>query len=232
MGMGNVIDLQHARASISEGHKSGRNSERETPVSRSIGKTNSAGTPFFDRLSQYQTSDCLVPMSSASLSWLPARSHARLSASTDMSVPYPNLGSGQPKNMLRTRNPNFGKLWGMKPDPVEFGRRVRERRDEMRWSQTRLAKEAGMSDTNIGVIERGEMKDPRKQALILAEALLVTPDWLLTGRGQKELIPGVMTREQLQEEYVHLPADIQFEIRKWMTGFIKKYQEDKGEEKA
>ena len=120
----------------------------------------------------------------------------------------------------------------MKPDPIEFGRRVRERRNEFKWSQTRLAKQAGMSDTNIGWIERGEAKDPRKQALALAEALLVTADWLLTGRGQKEVAPGVMTREQLQRKYVALPSDVQFEIRKLMTQFIKKYEEKTGKEEA
>ena len=52
-------------AGTSSGHKSGRKAVRETPVSRSIGKTNSAGTPRLDLFSQYQTCDCVVPIRSA-----------------------------------------------------------------------------------------------------------------------------------------------------------------------
>jgi len=105
--MGVIIRFpRHTLASM--GHKSGRNSVREIPVSRSMGSTNSAGTPRFDRVSQYQTCDCVVPMRSAKGFCPPAKSHARLSASVDMGAYYPNLCELQPKNLCATTNRNFG----------------------------------------------------------------------------------------------------------------------------
>src|SRR5882672_1425249 len=109
--MENVINLDHVRAT--SGHKSGRNSPREMPVSRSIDNTNSAGTPRFDFSSQYQTCDCVVPIRSAKRFWPPASSHARLSA-FDMNSTYPNLGQMQLKNLCRTTDRNLGILGGMK----------------------------------------------------------------------------------------------------------------------
>src|SRR5258705_13988612 len=98
MGMVLNFPRHHARAS-SRGYKSGRSSDRETPVSRSIDNTNSAGTPRLDFMSQYQTCDWVVPMRSAKGFCPPAKSHARLSASVDMAAHYPNLGQLQPKNL-------------------------------------------------------------------------------------------------------------------------------------
>src|ERR1700676_4002735 len=117
---------RHVRTPSTTGHKSGRNSLLETPVSLSIGSTNSAGTPRLDRVSQYQTCDCVVPMRSAKGFWPPAKSHARLSASSlDMAASYPNLGKLQPKNLSGTANLNFGRLEPMKEvDPIKFGKRV------------------------------------------------------------------------------------------------------------
>lgn len=227
--MGTIVRLpeNHARTSQESGHKSGRSSERETPVSRSIGKTNSAGTPFFERFSQYQINDCLVPMSSASRSWLPARSQATLSASTDMGASYPILGKTQPKNMWGTDNPKFGSHPGMDVDPITFGRRVRARRKELTWSQEKLADESGFSQTNIGWIEQGKAKDPTKQAIRLSKALGVNPDWLLYEAGPKETGPIVMTREQLRKAYDQLPAEGQLEVRVIITDVVAKYRSKK-----
>lgn len=200
MENGNVICLIHARAS--SGHKSGRSLVREIPVSLSIDKTNSAGTPRLDRVSQYQTCDCVVPMRSAKGFCPPANSQARFSASVDMGAQYPNLGQLQPKNLCRTANLNFGRLEPMKEaDPIKFGTRVRERRKARGFSQARLGKLSGYSQTNIGWIEAGTMKRPHISAAALSEALRSPVEYLLWGTGPKEIGPPIMNDEELRENY-------------------------------
>lgn len=217
---GTILVFPSDQARTSLGQRSGRNSERETPVSRSIGKTNSAGTPRLERSSQYQTCDCVVPILSAKGFCPPATVQARRSASFDMRETYPNLGGLQPKNLWRTANRNFGSHQGMEIDPVAFGCRVRELRKELGWSQDRLAEEAGQSQSNIGWIEKGGAKDPRKQALALAEALTTTADWLLYAKGPRRTGPRILTTEQISKLYDHLPIEAKATITAAMDKVI------------
>lgn len=186
----------------SKGYKSGRNSDREMPVSRSIGKTNSAGTPRLERSSQYQTCDCVVPMRSAKDFWPPATEQARLRASLDIDPPYPFLGHLQPKNLCRTANLDFGRLEPMKEvDPVQYGGRVRARRKALGLSQAKLGKASGYSQTNIGWIEKGTMKRPQASAHQLAQALRTTAEYLLWNEGPAEVGPPIMSGAEVHENY-------------------------------
>lgn len=223
MIVGNVVRfrLRHARAS-SKGYKSGLSSWRDTPVSRSIDKTNSAGTPFLDEVSQYQTCDCVVPMRFAKGDCPPARSQALLSASVDavMTAPYPNLGKVQPKNLWMNNYRNLGSSGPMKKvDAGAFGRRVRERREELGWSQPRLAKESGFSQTHVGWVEDGKPKNPRRQALQLAEALQVHADWLLYETGPRETGPVLPSPDEFSVIY----AALSFEGRQAVLATAEKH---------
>jgi transcriptional regulator with XRE-family HTH domain len=179
------------------GHKSGRNSDRETPVSRSIGNTNSAGTPRLDRVSQYQTCDCVVPIRSAKEAWLPANSQARRRASV-MPEEYQSFGKSQPTNLLRTINLILGKVPLMEPtvDKKALGQRVRQRREELGMVQSQVAKLAGMKQQGIGSIENGKVERVRR-IFELARALETSHDWLLFERGPKEILPEDWTDEKL-----------------------------------
>lgn len=108
----------------------------------------------------------------------------------------------------------------MKPeiDTTAFGKRVRERRVEFQWSQERLGTEAGYSQTNIGWIESGRAKDPRKSAMDLAEALQTTPDWLLFAKGAKETGPRILPDDEIVKRYRQLSLD---DRRKVSEFFIK-----------
>jgi transcriptional regulator with XRE-family HTH domain len=199
----------HARASSFAGYKSGRSALREIPVSRSIGNTNSAGTPRFERESQYQTWDCVVPIRSAKGFCPPTFLHACCNADfDDMSTEYPNLGQLQPKNLCKQTYAKLGTNRGMRGpsiDPVAFGRRVRERRDELGWSQGKLAKESGQSQSNVGWIELGNAKDPEKQALKLARALHLHVDWLLHEIGPRETARPLPSPKEFAALYADLP---------------------------
>lgn len=224
--MGEVVGyvLSQARTST-VGHKSGRSSDLETPVSRSIGKTNSAGTPRFERESQYQTCDCVVPIRSAKGFCPPANSQARFSASVDvMKTPYPNLGEMQPKNLWGTTNREFGRFAPMEQkeiDPKEFGRRVRERRQELGISQTALAAQSNQSQSNIGWIEQGKAKKPKHQALDLVEPLRTSVDWLLYGTGQRETGLRLLSDAEIAQIYRDLPLGAREEVSETVSKLAK-----------
>lgn len=118
---------------------------------------------------------------------------------------------------------NFGKFTGMAGDvdPTEFGQRVRELREELGWSQTKLGKASGFSQSNIGWIEQGSGK-PKKYAIALADALQTSPEWLMYGTGKKNLGPRPLTSEQLQELYDTLPVDLQMQITEIAQGATRR----------
>lgn len=92
-------------------------------------------------------------------------------------------------------------------NPIDFGNRVRARRQELRLSQERLAGLTGYSQTNIGWIESGKQKRPHIQAPALAEALQTSVDWLLWEKGPKDIGPPTLTDEQVKENYGLLSAE-------------------------
>lgn len=199
--MGNVLCFVHATASTG-GYKSGRSSDLEMPVAASTGSTNSAGMPRLERFSQYQTWDCVVPMRSASGFWPPARAQARRRASVDMRERYSVLGKGQPRNLWKTAYLDFGSHLCMgEVDKQAFGRRVRERREELEWSQPELSRRSGISQQHISHIERGFLKEPERRAGRLAKALETTEEWLLRGDGPKGTLPPLMSPGEIVDDY-------------------------------
>lgn len=59
----------------------------------------------------------------------------------------------------------------LSPATVEFGRRVRERREELGWSQEKLAEQSGLHWTYVGQVERGRRNVTLHNILKLAHAL-------------------------------------------------------------
>lgn len=207
--MGRLIEfprLRHRHAQIpagSGGYRSGLNSCRGTPVSRSIGNTNSPGTPRLERESQYQTCDCVVPIRSASGFCPPATSHARLSASVDDMSPFNrNMGESQPKNLSTRANRIFGSMPRMrKVESKAFGDRVRERREELGLTQKQLGDLAGYGQQTIVYYESGRIKRPQRCAMQLADALATTVDWLLYREGPRAVGPKHLSIPELVEKY-------------------------------
>jgi transcriptional regulator with XRE-family HTH domain len=63
---------------------------------------------------------------------------------------------------------------------MSLGARVRQRREELRWSQQDLADRTGIQQTVISRIERGATLNPHKDVLLrLARALHCSIDWLV-----------------------------------------------------
>lgn len=67
------------------------------------------------------------------------------------------------------------------PEAVEFGRRVREYRNELGWSQEALAERVGIHWTYLGSVERGERNVALRNIVRIATALGVDPADLVAG---------------------------------------------------
>lgn len=60
-----------------------------------------------------------------------------------------------------------------------LGERIRERRQELKLTQTELAQKTGLGQSSINRLENGDTPDPRASTLnTLSAALGVTPEWL------------------------------------------------------
>src|SRR5687767_6454883 len=64
---------------------------------------------------------------------------------------------------------------------VEFGRRVRRCRKELRISQEKLGERSGLHRTYIGHVERGEVNPTLFNMVLVAEGLGVDPSNLVQG---------------------------------------------------
>lgn len=210
IGGGYTIQNYKCAHATGSGKMSGLSSERGTPVSFSIDNTNSAGTPRFERVSQYQTCDWVVPIRSASGFWPPAISQARRRASVDMPGDYLGFGNNQPKCLFGTGNLRFGRIFHMgdihqplrEIDPIAFGGRVRARRKKLKLSAKALGGKLGMSQQGIHSIEKGKSKRPG-MSFELAKALGTSLEWLRWGEGDEE----VVDQDKLNRDYAKAVVD-------------------------
>lgn len=70
-------------------------------------------------------------------------------------------------------------------DYLDLGKRVRARRLELEWTQERLAQEIGVSTSFIGHIERGSRNASIDTLVLLANAMQISTDELLSGSLKK-----------------------------------------------
>lgn len=67
------------------------------------------------------------------------------------------------------------------PEAVEFGKRMRARRERLGWSQMDLAEEVGLHFTYVSSVERGERNVSLQNIVRLAAGLRVDPSVLVRG---------------------------------------------------
>lgn len=88
--------------------------------------------------------------------------------------------------------------------------RLKQRREELGYSQAQVAKLAGLSQPSYGDLENGKTQNSRKLVQI-ANALKVSPKWLLTGEGEM-----LSTQAQVDELVASMPNGITHdEIEPW-----------------
>jgi len=68
----------------------------------------------------------------------------------------------------------------------EFGRRLKELREQKKLTQSELAKLCGLGESTISFYESGKREPSYKILFCLAEKLNTTPNYLLTGEHQQD----------------------------------------------
>jgi len=175
--MGIVLRFpRHATASAgSGGYKSGRNSCRGTPDTRSTASTRSGGTSSHCEIA------CLVmPSAAASFDELPAASNARLSASLE-SVMIGESSIASPESQASPHCSGQGALYAVL---VTLGQRIKLARTRRDFRQEDLADLFNITKQAVSGWERDrEVPDVAKLPR-LARKLEVSLEWLLDGTGE------------------------------------------------
>ncbi|MCQ2415808.1 MAG: helix-turn-helix domain-containing protein [Lachnospiraceae bacterium] len=110
----------------------------------------------------------------------------------------------------------------MKPDYVQIGNRIRERRRAKGYTQAVLAEKADISDTYVCYIENGQKKVSMQVLMQIAEALEVSADCLLygdqsAGRGEYLLEFGKLLEDcslYEKEAIYNVSCDVKEALRK------------------
>ena len=79
---------------------------------------------------------------------------------------------------------------------IEFGRRMREIRDQLKISQIEFAKKLEVSNSFISEIEYGKTKPGLLLFIRMADIFKVNPTWLLLGQGKVFLNDSENNTEQ------------------------------------
>ena len=104
-----------------------------------------------------------------------------------------------------------------------IGERVRQHRKLAGLTQMALSKRAGIRQSSLSEIERGETHSLRGDTLIqLARALQISPDYLRTGRGDPAALSAATEDEsQLLAIFRSVPASAQAAIMGAATGVLR-----------
>ena len=103
-------------------------------------------------------------------------------------------------------------------DYVDLGKKVRARRVALNWTQEMLAQEIGVSTSFIGHIERGSRKASIDTLVMLANAMQISTDDLLSGslRMQEPLVVPVMKMTNSQKKaMMQLLSTAQQQVLNW-----------------
>lgn len=144
----------------------------------------------------------------------PALSQARFNASRDIVSEYQHLGTCQLKNMCGPDHRILGNdgtdgtvgyaKFMLPIDPKAFGARLRERREELGFTQGEVGERAGYSQQRVASIEDGHIKRPERAVVALAEAIYTSREWLCWGEGPRRVGSPVSTPRQIAESYSQL----------------------------
>lgn len=114
--------------------------------------------------------------------------------------------------MANTNSPNTARI-----DLQALGKRIRSLRENRSWSQTDLAKRAGLSQASVSEIERGE-RTPKVDALVhLADALDESLDFLVFGRERSLEVRESPEAEGIYRDVLRLDDN----ARELLRGYIR-----------
>lgn len=175
--MATIIRLKdHARASAGAGYKSGRNSCRGTPVTRSTAKTRKGGTS-----SHCETACSVIPSGPASPANPPTKLIARCSGSV-LSVMAEDSSIALPQSQALLHCVDKVLLYTVE---MSLGKRIKSARERLRPKPTQadVAARFGVTDKAVSAWERDDTVPDLDKIAKLAKVLKVPCIWLLEGAG-------------------------------------------------
>ena len=93
-----------------------------------------------------------------------------------------------------------------------LGERLRHARKDRKLSQVSLAKAAGIKQPSLSELESGESKSISGDTLVsIAAALRVRPEWIVTGKGPRDVAP----QQALTEDEIDLLAKYRTATPRW-----------------
>lgn len=100
-------------------------------------------------------------------------------------------------------------------DYISLGRRIHQKRRELRMTQTQLAAKVGLSVSFLGHIERGSRKASLESIVSLCNALNVSPNYLLE-QSLTITLPGQNTPERFSPSDRRRMREMVFEFSRWL----------------
>ena len=103
---------------------------------------------------------------------------------------------------------------------VDLGKRVRARRVALNWTQEMLAQEIGVSTSFIGHIERGSRKASIDTLVMLANAMQISTDDLLSGSLKMQealVVPAIKMTNNQKKAMMQLLTTAQQQVLNWNT---------------
>lgn len=101
-------------------------------------------------------------------------------------------------------------------DYVSLGRRIYQKRRELHWTQTQLARKVGLSVSFLGHIERGSRKASLESLIAICNALNVSPNYLL----EQSLTITLPAQNTSPERFSHADRrrmqELVFEFSRWL----------------
>lgn len=94
-------------------------------------------------------------------------------------------------------------------DGMKIGPRIKESRELKRFSQGELARRVGVSQPTISDWENGKTEPTVDNMRSLAVELDVCFEWMATGRGARDYLPGVQEAQPEYRAQPEVPADEQ-----------------------
>lgn len=94
------------------------------------------------------------------------------------------------------------------PYMTTSGERIKQRRKELKMSQATLGKQCGITHTAVGLWENGQNKIGGENLIKAANALGVTPEWIINGNTKKaQKADDLKFADWVIENIVHLTKE-------------------------
>ena len=101
-------------------------------------------------------------------------------------------------------------------DYISLGRRIHQKRRELRMTQTQLAAKVGLSVSFLGHIERGSRKASLESLVSICNALNVSPNYLLEQSLTIPVVQPAPASDRFSPADRRRMRELVFEFERWL----------------